>query len=115
MVGERETTQTSVSPYHCKFFVLYVSNDFSEGGCKLSADALGQHFPLDADGRCPVSAVYTADRPACSAAETDTFIRKCDLMPGPEGGQDAGATTLRLGWSVLFACSCLLLGAAAPQ
>ena len=81
--AQSSTEQISLAPDTCKFYVLYVSNDYSNSGCASSMAVLARNPGLDAEGRCPVSAEYTPERPECSASHINAFISQCGLLPAP--------------------------------
>ena len=81
--AQTSTEETSLEHNTCKFYILYISDDYSTSGCAASKDALARTPALDAEGRCPVSAEYTAERPECSASHINDFISECGLLPPP--------------------------------
>ena len=80
--AQSSTEETSLAPDTCKFYILEVSDDYSNSGCAVSKQVVARIRPL-ANGRCPVSAEYTPERPACSASHADAFISQCGLLPAP--------------------------------
>lgn len=81
--SQSSTEQASLAPGTCKFYVLHISEDYSNSGCAASKEVLARTPALDADGRCPIAAEYAGSRPECSAAQTDAFITQCGLLPTP--------------------------------